>query len=246
MSAVVKFFWKVWLRLNLLTKDKDNDYIAEVSTVNTTRRNEDVARRIVELGSEIKYDTIVNIFNQGDDIRRQMIQNGESVMTGCCRMSPRVSGAWLGSSAKFNSAVHKITLDITPTAEMRESLTLVGVEVLGVKGDGAFIGLVTDTVTGLTDGTVTANDDIRIEGDKIKIAPEGEAGLGVFFVNEAGAATPVTRRLTQNDPKTIVARVPALPTGDYTLRVVTRFSSSSQLIKDPRTIEYNQILYVAP
>jgi hypothetical protein len=26
------FFWKVWLRPNLLTKDVDNDYVAEVST----------------------------------------------------------------------------------------------------------------------------------------------------------------------------------------------------------------------
>jgi hypothetical protein len=27
-----KFTWKVWLRLNLLTKEVENDYVAEVST----------------------------------------------------------------------------------------------------------------------------------------------------------------------------------------------------------------------
>jgi hypothetical protein len=26
-------FWKIWLRPNQLTKDVDNDYVAEVSTV---------------------------------------------------------------------------------------------------------------------------------------------------------------------------------------------------------------------
>ena len=26
-----RFFWKVWLKLNLLTRDVDNDYIAEVA-----------------------------------------------------------------------------------------------------------------------------------------------------------------------------------------------------------------------
>ena len=40
-------FWKVWLKPNLLTKDVDNDYIAEVSTSKQTLRNEDIARRIV-------------------------------------------------------------------------------------------------------------------------------------------------------------------------------------------------------
>lgn len=40
-------FWKVWLKPNLLTKDVDNDYIAEVSTSKQTLRNEDIAQRIV-------------------------------------------------------------------------------------------------------------------------------------------------------------------------------------------------------
>jgi hypothetical protein len=32
-----KAFWKVWLRRNLLTKDVENDYTAEVSTIGTTK-----------------------------------------------------------------------------------------------------------------------------------------------------------------------------------------------------------------
>ena len=45
--AVYEFFWKIWLRLNLLTKDVDNDYTAEVSTMKNTFRNEAIARAIV-------------------------------------------------------------------------------------------------------------------------------------------------------------------------------------------------------
>ena len=61
-------YWKVWLRENLLTKDVDNDYIAEVSTEKNTLRNEDIARMIVEEGSEIKYDTLQSVINQHDRI----------------------------------------------------------------------------------------------------------------------------------------------------------------------------------
>ena len=61
-------FWKVWLRLNLLTKDVDNDYTAEVSTMKNSLRNEDIAQRIVNEGSEYKYDTLLSIINQHDRI----------------------------------------------------------------------------------------------------------------------------------------------------------------------------------
>ncbi len=243
--SIINFIWKVWLRLNLLTKDVDNDYVAEVMpNGKKAKRNEDIAKRIGKEGSEIKYDTLLYILNQRDRIVREMVQEGNSVLTGCAQFSPRVSGTWIGSNAKFDSTVHKITLDIVPSAEMRAALKEVGVEVLGVKADGAFIGLVTDTVTGLTDGTITPGDDIRIEGDKLKIAPDGETGLGVFFVNADGETIPVTRRLTQNDPKKLIARVPDLPSGQYTLRVVTRFSNSAISLKEPRVIEYSKLLII--
>lgn len=238
------YFWKIWLRLNLLTKDVDNDYTAEVSTVGNTKRNEDIAQKIIDEGSEIKYDTLLSILNQRDRIVRSLIQEGNSVLTGCGRISPRVSGSWLGSSAKYDPKVHKITVDMTPSAEMRRALEEVGVEILGTKDSVGYIGLVTDTSTGLTDGTITAGDDIMIEGDRLRIAPEDEADLGIAFVDASGIETFVTRRLTQNDPKTLIARVPALASGEYTLKVITRFSNSKVLLNEARIIEYGKKLVI--
>ncbi len=244
--SILKFFWKVWLRLNLLTKDVDNDYVAEVSlTGKKALRNADIARLIKEAGSELKYETLLSILDQSDRITREQVQAGYSVLTGCCQYSPRVAGTWIGANAKFDPAVHKITLDIVPSAEMRAVLKEVGVEVLGVKDGGAFIGLVIDTATGLTDGTVTTGDDILVEGDKLKVAPAEEPGMGVFFISATSEVIPVTRRLTQNDPKKLLVRVPDLPAGQYTLRVVTRFSQSNTLLTEPRTIEYDRLLIVS-
>ena len=44
--------------------------------------------------------------------------------------------------------------------------------------------------------------------------------------------------------KTVLARVPDLPKGDYTLRIVTRFSNASTSLKEARTIEYARLLTV--
>ena len=233
-------YWKVWLTPNLLTKDIDNDYIAEVSTSKQTLRNEDIAQRIVDEGSEIKYDTLLSIINQHDRIIREAVCDGYSVLTGVGQYSPRVTGSWIGKSANFDPSVNKLTLDMVLSKEMRDALATVGVEVLGVKeGGGASIGLVTDTYTGEANGYISAGEDILIEGTKIKVAGD-DPSCGVYFINrDDDTSYKVERRLTQNDPSRIIARVPAeLAPGAYTLRIVTQFSNSTQLLKEPRTLEY--------
>jgi hypothetical protein len=238
------YLWKVWLKLNLLTKEVENDYVAEVSTTGRTLRNEDVARLIKDAGSELQYETLLDIINHADRLRRQKVQEGYSVLTGVTHITPRVSGNWIGASAKYDPDAHKITCGMIPSAEMRTALEEVGIEVLGVKDSGAIVSLVTDAYTGNTDGTITPGEDIIIEGDKIKIAPPDEVGLGVFFIAEDGTETQVTNRFTQNDPKRIIVRVPPLVAGNYSLEVRTRFTSGNVLLKDVRSIVYNQLLTV--
>jgi hypothetical protein len=104
---------------------------------------------------------------------------------------------------------------------------------------------VTDVTTGKNDGTITVGGDLIITGEKIRIEPIDEEGLGVFFVDASGIETPVTHPLTQNDPKKIICRTPALGAGDYTLKIVTRFSNSAVQLKAPRTLIYELPLTVA-
>jgi hypothetical protein len=207
-------------------------------------RNEDVARLIWDGGSELQYETLLDIINHADRLRREKVQEGYSVLTGVTHITPRVTGSWLGTSAKYDPAAHKITCDMIPSAEMRAALEEVGIEVLGAKDSGAIVSLVTDASTGATDGTITVAEDIIIEGDKIKIAPDGGANVGVFFVADDGGELQVTGRLTQNDPKRIIVRVPELAPGSYRLEVRTRFTTSNTLLKEPRTLVYGQLLIV--
>lgn len=235
------YFWKVWLRPNLLTQDVENDYIAEVSTEKNTLRNEDIAKRIVASGSEIQYDTLLSIFNQHDRIIRESIQQGYRVLTGVCQYTPRITGNWIGSTPVYNPSIHRKTLDIVPSSQMREALTHVGVEILGKKSAGAVVGLVTDISTGRTDGFLTANDDIKIEGEKIKVDGTHES-IGVYFVDMVTSERhKVTHRLTQNDPRCVIARVPAdLKKGTYALEIVTQYTQGL-FLKEPRTIEYSPL-----
>jgi hypothetical protein len=243
MSKALSFIWKIWLRLNLLTQEVENDYIAEVSTTGNTIHNVEIATRIVKERSELRYETILSILDERDGIVREAIQNGSSVQDGVVHIAPRVLGTWIGSDRTVDPSKHKNTVSITPTAELREALTHVRLEVLGVKDSGAYIGLVTDVATKATDGHITPSSIIVITGDKLRIFPETEEGLGVFFVDESGTSIPV-ELISQNEPKKITALVPALTSGTYTLQIVTRFTNGNTLLKVPRVIVYDTQLVV--
>jgi hypothetical protein len=237
-----KYFWKVWLRRNLLTKEVENDYVAEVSTAGKTQHNEGIAEQFVERRSEHSYEFILSILNERDAIVRRNLLGGTPVQDGNVHLAPRVPGSWIGVDPVYDPKVHKPAITATITAEMRKALEEVGVEVLGKKTDGgAIIGLVTDLLTGKTDGTVTTGGDIIIKGEKIKIEPAGEPGLGVFFVQDGGMEIPLDYPLTENTPKKLVCRLPAqlYPGGVYTLKIVTRSTSGGRLLNDPRTILYD-------
>jgi hypothetical protein len=245
MSKTKRFFWKIWLKPNLLTQEDNNDYIAEVSTVGNTKRNEDIARLIEEDGTEVRYDTLLDILNRRDRIEKRLIQEGNSVQSGNVRLAPRITGKWIGGTANFNPENNKITIDATITNDLRTGLEEVGTETLGVKNNGAYIGLVTDLFTKMTDGTITPNEEIRIDGDKIKILPEDTPAYNVFFIADDGTEHVPGRSPIENSPKKVVIRVPALPAGEYTLRIVTRFSSGTTLLRnDPRIIDFDQKLTV--
>jgi hypothetical protein len=246
MSKAKRFFWKVWLRLNYLTKEVKTDYVAEIDATGKTLYNEDVAQVIKAEGSELTLETLIDIINRADKVRIHAILNSQRVQTLLVNMSPRVPGTWDGATAHYDPVKNKLTCDMVLTSEMRSALEEVGVTVLGVKESGAIIGLVTDTATGLTDGSITPGDDVIIEGAKIKIFPDNVDAIGIFFIDSAGTAYKVTHRLTQNTPKCVIARVPAdLPAGEYTLKIVTKFSSGSSELKEPREIVYNLPMTVA-
>ena len=248
MNRIFTFIWKIWLRLNPFTPEVDNAYFAEVSTVGRTIHNEDIAQMMIDEGSEINYETILSIINRRDRIIMKHVQSGGSAQDRCTRISPRVPGVWIGEDAKFDPATHKPTVDLSITPEFHEMLSHVGVEVLGVKDSGAHIGMVTDGATGKTDGTVSPQDDVIITGDKLKVVPADEEGIGVFLINNTSDEVyPVTHRLMQNDPKKVIARLPALPAGEYTLQIVTRYShggTNSSLLHAPRNIVYKHVLRV--
>ena len=231
--------WDVYLRPNYLTADDLNDCIADVLTRLQTQHNADIAAKIAAKTGQDKNAVLSNL-NQRDEEVKNCLLDGKSFADSLIQISPRVTGVWATSKSAFDPAIHKRTADVMLTQEFRGALEAVGVRVLGTKQGGAEISLVTDSATGATDGTITAGDDIVIDGDKIKIQDEADEAQGVFFVDSDGKEHRVSRRLTVNKPTQVIARVPADVSGEVKVVVRTKYTGSgSTKLKSPREIEYS-------
>ena len=238
MPKTKKFVWEVYLRPNTLTKDNDRDCIADVHSHAPTQRNEDIAALITRERSEFRPETILNILNMRDKAVVGFIQDGLSCMDGVSQISPRVSGVWETENSQYDEKIHKRNVDMIPTSELRNALDSITVKVLGAKETTAKISAVTDTASGLTDGTLTIGDDILIEGEKLKV-DEKDPLQGVFFVTKDGGEYKTERRLSLNKPTQILARVPAnVPEGKVTVKVRTKFAGSAKALKELREIIY--------
>ena len=233
-----KSVWEVYLRPNTLTKDNDRDCIADVHAHAATQRNEDIAEIITKERSEFRKETIINILNMRDKAVKDLIEEGLSFMDGLVQISPRVSGVWETENSPYDEKIHKRTVDLIPTADLRTALDEIGVKVLGAKEGSSRITEITDTATGLKDGTLTIGDDIIIEGDKLKV-DEKDAQQGVFFKAADGTEHKTTRRLSVNKPGQIIARVPKeVPEGKVTVIVRTKFTGGASPLKTVREIIY--------
>ena len=236
--AKKKSIWEVYLRPNTLTKDNDRDCIADVHAHAATQRNEDIAEIITKERSEFRKETIMSILSMRDKAVKDLIEEGLSFMDGLVQISPRVSGVWETENSAYDEKVHKRTVDLVPTADLRTALDAIGVKVLGVKESSARITEITDTATGLKDGTLTIGDDIIIEGDKLKI-DEKDAAQGVFFKTADGTEYKTERRLSVNKMGQIIARIPdTVPEGEVTVMVRTKYSGSSTPSKTVREIVF--------
>ncbi len=236
MPSKKKSVWEVYLRPNTLTKDNDRDCIADVYQHAETQRNADIADIIVKERTEFRPETIMNILTMRDKVVTQLLEEGLSVMDGVVQITPRVSGVWETEGAEYDEKIHKRTVDIVPTADLRSVLDAISVKVLGAKEETARITSITDTATGLKDGTITIGDDIIIEGDKLKI-DEKDAAQGVFFKAANGTEYKTTRRLSVNKPSQIIARVPKeVPAGAVTVIVRTKYSSTAKPLKEIKEI----------
>jgi hypothetical protein len=230
---------------NPLTPDP-NDCTGKVQLTGTVY-NANIARTLVDRGSEVKYDTIMSILNSADGIKRESLSTGHSVIDGVAQMRPSITGRFDGQASRFNPEIHSLVVVMTPTNETNRLMAGSKAVVIGTASTGPMIGKVEDVYTKNVNGVITPGRNLRISGQRLRIAGS-DASVGVWFI-VASTSERIRlddRDLVNNDPSELTIVVPQLAPDGYFLEVVTQSSGNSknQLLKEPRTYRFETMLTV--
>jgi hypothetical protein len=163
-------------------------------------------------------------------------------------MRPSVTGRFDGEAAQYDASKHAKGVIMIPSHEMTRELAPAKVTVLGVAPAGPVINRVEDLYTGTENDTVTPGRNLRIYGQRLRIAGD-PAVVGVWIIITGERELRVRlddRDVVDNTPSMLTIIVPDLVPGGYYIEVVTQSTTSAKtLLKEPRTYRFEVLLTVA-
>jgi hypothetical protein len=231
----------VWLQDNLLTP-RPNDYYGRVKPMGTVKID-DIAKEIIKEGTEYKEETIIDILSRSNRIIIEKMAEGYNVNTGVFYGHISVNGVFDGATDRFNPEEHRLIASFTSSNELRAELKKTQVEIVGTLTSEPVVGKVIDSLSEKEDSNITPNNVIIVKGNRLKIVGD-DASVGIYLINQTDNTRHKCDQIISNEPKQLMVMVPVLSAGNYVLEIVTQYSSSNLLLKEPRKTQFEHVLIV--
>jgi hypothetical protein len=192
------------------------------------------------------YDDLVDHVKQYFDEAAYQLCDGFAVSTGYYSLHPNVGGTFDKISEGHESGKHPVTFRFRTRTLLRSLAEHIGIEVEGLADVQGYIDEFIDVTTESVNETLTPGGQFSVSGHKIKVAGD-KPEVGVYFVSATDSAkrTKVEEHLAENSASKLIGMVPSdLAAGAYKLEIVTQYSSGSNQLKEPRSVEFKTDLTV--
>lgn len=235
---------KAYLYENHLSKEPNPGLIARTSSERTINVRQICQAAVTRGGADISVSSMEHATELFLKEMAYQLCDGFSVNTGYFNASVSIKGTFENPNENFNKQKHTILFRFNQGEKLRAEVPNIDVKVLGVAESFSAILQVEDYKTGSVNELITPNRNLRIIGQKIKIAGD-DISNGVFFIETAtGLETKVPfEDIITNNPSELVILLPELTSGTYTLQIASQYSGSN-LLKEPRTTIYERELIV--
>ncbi len=234
---------KAYLYDNALTSDPD-DYVARVNSERSLTSEEICASAVSRGGADISQASMLHGTKLFLKEMAYLLCDGYSVNTGYFTATPLIRGVFNSPDDTFDPERHTILFQFNQGDTLRNELSTIEVQIMGVADTGLGISQVTDMKTGSVNDQLTPGRNLRIDGHKLKVAGENE-NAGIFFINQSSEEeTKVDASdLVINNPSELLIIIPELAAGTYKLKVSTQYAKG-QFLKEPRTAIFDKELTV--
>ncbi|MGQ1890027.1 DNA-binding domain-containing protein [Thermophagus sp. OGC60D27] len=228
---------------NPLTENP-NDFIARVDSERTLNTREVCESAVTRGGADTTADRMehdVGLFFKEMSYR---LCDGFFINTGYFSAGTGIRGVFNSPHETFNPDKHSLFINFNQGALLRQELSNIQVEIIGLGDTDAKILEVEDVKTGSVNDVITPSRNLRIRGSRIKLAGDNEQ-VGVSFVSEStGEVIKVdSADVVVNKPAELIILTPDLPAGAYRLQIVTQYGKNV-LLKEPRTALFDEVLTV--
>ncbi len=219
---------------NNLTEDP-GDYYAVVQPAQI-RANQDIADRIVSMGSTVTRADILSVLNDRDEAVRAMLLDGDRVNTSLVSLYVTIKGVFDGPTAPFDPSRHQFNMVAIPTHDLT-GWVLHNARAQQVEADRPepeplrFV----DVPSGEINSVLQSGNVANLEGRRLKF-DASDPQQGVFFIAADGTATRV-EVVAKNNPTELIFVTPAgLTVGSYTLEV-------RAMLRDTTEIRTGRLVY---
>ncbi len=211
---------------NHMTSDP-GDYYAVVQPART-RTNDDIADRIVQMGSTVTMADIASVLEDRDSVVRTMLLDGDRVKTSLVSLCVVIKGVFDGPQAPFDASKHQFNVTATPLRALiawiqgrasAEQVTAVFPEPQLLR--------FTDVLSGEMDSVITPGSVGSLIGRLLKFDP-GDPQQGVFFVAADGTDHKV-ETMVKNLPAESIFIMPTLAAGNYGLEVRALLKGNTEI-----------------
>ncbi len=214
----------------LLTPAPD-DYTAQVQNVKS-HDMESVTEKMLQKGSTITKTDTLAVLNSFFETVSEIVRQGENVHLGLFNTRLSLSGVFNGATDTYDPKRHSIRVNVNAGKLLKEAVKDIRPEKVAATDTLPHIVEVSDSISGSVNDKITSGGVITLVGSRIKIAGENTEN-GLYLIDEKGKKYKVST-LVENKPARLIAILPALAVGTYTLQVTTQYTGGAYL-KHART-----------
>jgi len=232
---------------NTLTADDAHDFIARAEIMRSLTVKDICDSAVTRGGADISAAAMEHAVELFHKETAYLLSNGFAANTSLYHAAARIKGVFNSPVETFDHEKHSIDINFNQGDLIRKEMDDVEVDVRGLASTDAYIAQVVDVKTHSINNIITRNYDIRIIGNKLKIAGSDPRN-GVFFISETNPAARTSvppEDIINNNPSELLVRCPGTLSGRYKLEIVTQYGSGGKhFLKEPRILVFDRILTV--
>lgn len=232
MVANPRYQIDVKLQDNTVTVNNSDDKIFVVQSQGTA----DIERlidEIKEINPGLEQETIRMILALCNRAVVKLIFSGYRLNTGLFILELFCKGVTYDKA--WHPDVNSLQIRLRPTKELREVLNNTAINIVGESTSAMSV---TGAESALGVGyRVKAGRAFTLYGKNIKVVGD-DPSVGITLTNSENVVTKIEADLiVQNSPKKLIFIIPeGMADGEYELKIVTQYSSSSRLLKKSRAV----------